>query len=77
MAKGAIIGKAMDPSGKRIKGAKGVSEIKIHYGPGYRIFYSLIKGQIILLLAASKKKDQVKTIRQVRGYLADYKERMK
>ena len=33
-----------------------------HYGPGYRIFYSIIGQTVVLLLAGSEKKDQGKTI---------------
>lgn len=60
---------------KDIKGAKGVFEMREHYGPGYRIFYSIIEDKVVLLLVGSTKKDQNKAISQAKDYLADYKRR--
>ena len=57
---------------KSIKGAKGIFEMREHYGAGYRIFYSIIGGKIVLLLAGSIKRDQNKTIKQAKEYLVDY-----
>ncbi len=62
---------------KPIKGPKGLFEIREHYGPGYRIFYSIVGRKIILLLAGSSKKDQKKVIVQAKNYLADYRKRIK
>ncbi len=56
-------------------GAKGLYEMREHYGPGYRIFYTTVGKKIILLLAGSSKKDQAKAVTQAKGYLADYEER--
>jgi putative addiction module killer protein len=60
---------------KEIKGAKGLYEMREHYGPGYRIFYTLVGKKLIVLLAGSSKKDQKKAVAQARKYLADYSER--
>ncbi len=57
---------------KSIKGAKGVFEMREHYGAGYRVFYSVIENRIVLLLAGSIKRDQDKVIKQAKEYLADY-----
>lgn len=57
---------------KRIQGAKNLFELREHFGPGYRVFYSLVNNQIILLLAGSSKKDQNKAIEKAKAYLADY-----
>ncbi len=57
---------------KSIKGAKGIFEMREHYGAGYRIFYSIIGSKIVLLLAGSIKRDQNKTIKQAKEYLVDY-----
>jgi putative addiction module killer protein len=57
---------------KTIKGAKGIFEMREHYGSGYRIFYSVIENKIVLLLAGSIKRDQKKTIAKAKEYLADY-----
>lgn len=57
---------------KSIKGAKGIFEMREHYGAGYRVFYSIIEKKIVLLLAGSIKRDQDKAIKQAKEYLADY-----
>ena len=62
---------------KPITGAKGVFEMREHYGPGYRIFYSVIGNKIVLLLIGSEKKDQDKAITKAAAYLVDYEERAK
>jgi putative addiction module killer protein len=60
---------------KDIKGAKGIFEMREHYGPGYRIFYSVIGRKVVLLLIGSTKKDQQKAISKAKSYLDDYKRR--
>ncbi len=46
-----------------------------HYGPGYRIFCTLVGKKLIVLLVGSSKKDQKKAIAEAKKYLADYAER--
>ncbi|NBX74409.1 MAG: type II toxin-antitoxin system RelE/ParE family toxin [Alphaproteobacteria bacterium] len=60
---------------KALAGAKGLFEMRDHAGSGYRIFFTVVRGQIILLLAGSDKKNQERTIAQAQKYLADYRER--
>ena len=55
---------------------KGVSESRIHYGPGYRIYYGVMGDEIILLLI-SDKGAQSSDIELAQGYWKDYKERLK
>lgn len=55
----------------------GVWEIKIDYGNGFRIYYSVKKGQIILLLIGGTKKTQDNDIDKAVKYLADYEKRQK
>ncbi len=62
---------------KEIKGARRLYEMREHYGPGYRIFYTLVGDKLIVLLAGSSKKDQKKAVAQAKQYLADYEERTK
>jgi putative addiction module killer protein len=56
---------------------KGISEIKIDVGPGYRIYYSMTGLTIILLLCAGTKRTQSKDIKKAQEYLEDYKSRGK
>jgi len=62
---------------KPITGAKGVYEMRENYGPGYRIFYSIVGRKIILLLAGSTKRDQDRTIAKAKEYMADYERRVR
>ena len=60
---------------KDTEGVKGLFEMQEHYGPGYRIFYSVIGKKIVLLLAGSDKKGQKKAISKSKDYLAYFRER--
>ena len=37
---------------------EGVSELRIHYGPGYRVYYTKIDDEIVLLLVGGNKSSQ-------------------
>ena len=55
----------------------GVQELKIDYGPGYRVYLSRQGPVIVLLLCGSDKSDQTKAINQAIEYLNDWKQRGK
>ncbi|SIQ83094.1 type II toxin-antitoxin system RelE/ParE family toxin [Pseudomonas flexibilis] len=40
----------------------GVRELKIHYGPGYRVYFAVEGTKVILLLGGGTKKSQQKDI---------------
>ena len=42
---------------------EGVSELRIDYGPGYRVYYTLRGRQVIILLAGGDKRTQAADIK--------------
>ena len=53
----------------------GVWELRINWGPGYRVYYSMIERDCVLLLCGGDKRRQAADIRKAIGYLNDYKQR--
>lgn len=51
----------------------GVWELRLDFGPGYRIYYALKNEQVVILLCAGSKKTQQKDIDQAQGYWLEYK----
>ena len=55
---------------------EGVNEMRISYGPGYRLYYGLdIGGNLIILLVGGKKSSQTRDIEKAKVYWEDYKKR--
>ncbi len=52
----------------------GVFELRIHYGAGYRIYYTIIDEKMVVLLCAGDKKTQSKDIKMAIRYVALLKE---
>ena len=50
----------------------GVYELRINYGPGYRIYFRQIGATIVLLLCSGDKSTQEQDIRKAKEYSADY-----
>jgi putative addiction module killer protein len=46
----------------RLHSVKGVSELRIDYGPGYRVYYSIRGRTLIVLLAGGDKRTQTADI---------------
>jgi putative addiction module killer protein len=53
----------------------GVSELRIDWGPGYRVYYSMLGKGCMLLLCGGDKRRQASDIEQAIRHLQDYKER--
>ncbi len=48
--------------------------MRIHFGPGWRVYYAIDGPEIILLLAGSDKRDQNRTIALAKNRWKEYKE---
>ncbi len=54
----------------------GVSELRVHYGPGYRVYFGKIGQTVVLLLCGGDKRTQEADIDRAVAYLADFKRRV-
>lgn len=52
----------------------GLHELRIHFGPGYRIYFTRRSGLIVLLLCGGDKSSQSKDIARARKILVELKE---
>ena len=52
---------------------EGVWELRIHYGPGYRVYYGEDGPLIILLICGGDKRTQRKDIRKARRLWEEYR----
>jgi len=53
----------------------GLHELRIDWGPGYRVYYAMLGKACVLLLAGGDKGKQSSDIEKALAYLRDYKER--
>ena len=56
---------------------EGVSEYKIDFGPGYRIYFGMDGGELVILLGGGTKKRQQRDIEEAKTLWAEYKARKK
>lgn len=56
---------------------EGVWELRIDWGPGYRVYYARSGEQIILLLLGGDKRKQQADIEQAKEFWRDYQKRTK
>jgi putative addiction module killer protein len=54
---------------------KGVCELRIDYGAGYRVYYAQDGEALIILLCGGDKRSQAKDIERAHAYWKDYKAR--
>lgn len=52
----------------------GVSELRIHYGPGYRVYFAKRGSAVILLLCGGDKGSQARDIKRAKQLLAEWSE---
>ena len=50
----------------------GVEELRIDYGPGYRVYFGRSGGKVIVLLCAGNKSTQGKDIEKAQEFWRDY-----
>ncbi len=54
---------------------QGLCELRIDWGPGYRVYYAMLGIGCVLLLCGGDKRKQSPDIDRALGYLEDYRER--
>lgn len=55
---------------------KGVNELRISYGPGYRIYFGRKGDRLVVLLCGGDKRTQQRDIKRAQEYWGDYLRRM-
>jgi putative addiction module killer protein len=54
---------------------EGLSELRIHYGPGYRVYYGKAEQHFYLLLCGGNKSTQSRDIKRAKAHWRDYRRR--
>jgi len=54
---------------------KGLWELRIDWGPGYRVYYAIVGKELVLLVSGGDKRRQSTDIESALAYLKDYRER--
>jgi len=52
-------------------------EMKLDYGPGYRVYFARVGNKMMLLLCCGDKSTQRADIKKATEYLSDYKRRVR
>ena len=52
----------------------GIYELRIHFGPGYRVYYTRRSGLLVILLCAGDKSSQSKDVLKARRILKELEE---
>jgi putative addiction module killer protein len=56
---------------------EGIYELRVDYGPGYRVYFAQVGSIIILLLCGGDKRTQQPDIKKARLYWEDFQQRSK
>lgn len=54
---------------------EGVMELKIDFGPGYRVYFGQVGNKLVVLLNGGDKSSQRRDIKTAHEYWADYRRR--
>ncbi len=54
---------------------EGLSELRVHYGPGYRVYYGKAERHFYLLLSGGDKSTQSIDIKRAKVHWQDYRRR--
>ena len=52
----------------------GVSELRLNFGPGYRVYFGEVGDRVILLLCAGDKSTQDRDIVRAQAFFSEYRE---
>ena len=63
--------------GDRKSVGDGVWELRLDFGPGYRIYYGEVDNTVVLLLCGGDKSSQRRDVERAKNYWKEYKERDK
>ena len=55
---------------------EGVYELRIDYGPGYRVYYGRSGNRVVLLLCGGDKSSQKEDVKKAKEYFASYRVRL-
>jgi len=63
---------ALGNSGDTQPVGEGISELRIHYGPGYRVYFKRVGSLVILLLCGGDKRTQNADIKRAKQIAAQW-----
>ena len=52
----------------------GVYELRIHFGPGFRVYFGIVDAQLVILLCGGDKSSQSKDIALAQEFWKEYQE---
>lgn len=61
---------------KSIKGAAGIKELRIDFGPGYRIYLGMQGTMVVVLLVGGDKRSQDRDIEKAKQYWLECREKL-
>ena len=61
---------------KPIQGGGGVKELRVDFGPGYRIYFGVQGSTVVILLIGGEKKSQSRDIEKAKQYWLECREQL-